>query len=57
MFDVVNMLQGVWIFIIFIVFNPSAKSIFCPGGIPTKEDEILMGDLGDKATDNGDGFN
>ena len=27
MFDVVNMLQGVWIFTLFIIFNPEAKKL------------------------------
>ena len=26
-FDVVNMLQGVWIFTLFIIFNPEAKKL------------------------------
>lgn len=44
-FDVVNMLQGVWIFIIFIVFNPDAKSIFCPANTTTNEEEVPMDEL------------
>ena len=39
------MLQGVWIFILFIFFNPGAKELFC-GSISSKaEPEMRMNEL------------
>ena len=49
-FDVVNMLQGVWIFILFVVFNPEAKKLFSratpsTGGDTTKIQEIALSEI------------
>ena len=47
-FDVINMLQGVWIFVLFILFNPEAKGIFCGKTSTKDETEMRMNVLEDK---------
>ena len=47
-FDVINMLQGVWIFVLFILFNPEAKGIFCGTTSTKDETEMRMNVLEDK---------
>ena len=41
-FDVINMLQGVWIFVLFIIFNPEAKGLFCGTATTRPETEVQM---------------
>ena len=47
-FDIVNMLQGAWIFILFVCFNPEAKRRFrreissSNGGRSSLNDEVPM---------------
>ena len=44
-FDVINMLQGVWIFVLFIIFNPEAKGLFCGTATKRLETEVQMNDV------------
>ena len=41
-FDVINMLQGVWIFVLFIIFNPEAKGLFCGTATTRPETDVQM---------------
>ena len=36
------MLQGVWIFVLFIIFNPEAKGLFCGTATTRPETEVQM---------------
>ena len=44
-FDVINMLQGVWIFVLFIIFNPEAKELFCGAAIARPESNVQMNEV------------
>ena len=44
-FDVINMLQGVWIFVLFIIFNPEAKELFCGTAITRPETNVQMNEV------------
>ena len=44
-FDVINMLQGVWIFVLFIIFNPEAKELFCGTAPARTETDVQMNEV------------
>ena len=44
-FDVINMLQGVWIFVLFIIFNPEAKELFCGTATTRPEIDVQMNEV------------
>ena len=44
-FDVINMLQGVWIFVLFIIFNTEAKGLFCGTATTRPETDVQMNEV------------